>query len=326
MLAVPTIAATQHTGTASPRPRLLARAYQPRGASEDTETFSRTFKVGRGSSLFLTNVAGDLTVTGGPGDEIKIDAVKRTRAREAATKEDLARASIEASERGGRVEVRTVYSGRHNQVSVDFTVRVPSDASVDLKSVSGDIKLSNVTGEARAESVSGRVSASGVGRVASVKSVSGDVDLTDVKANGDLTANSVSGHVQAKGIKARSIDASTVSGDLLLDDMTCERVTSKSVSGSLEYSGPLARSGRYELHSHSGTIRLRLAGDTGFELEANSFSGTIRSDLPLTLHTTDSGDERRHGPHRRAIRGTFGDGSALITLQTFSGDILVSKR
>jgi len=68
-----------------------------------------------------------------------------------------------------------------------------------------------------------------------------------------------------------------------------------------------------------------LVGDTGFELNADTFSGSIHSDIPLTLGASARDDRRRFGPGRRT-RATFGDGSAALTVRTFSGDINISKR
>ena len=61
-----------------------------------------------------------------------------------------------------------------------------------------------------------------------------------------------------------------------------------------------------------------LAGSTGFELEANSFSGNIHSDLPIKLQ----GDIGR----RRSMQGVYGDGSAVLSVTTFSGSVVISKK
>ena len=59
---------------------------------------------------------------------------------------------------------------------------------------------------------------------------------------------------------------------------------------------PGRRAAATTLTSHSGEVRITLSGDTGFELDANSFSGSVRSDLPLTGST--GGDDRRRGRSR----------------------------
>ena len=286
-------------------------AYQGRDRGpEQTDRFSRKLKLGRDGRVSVSNISGEIVVTGGSGDEISIDAVKRTRGDQS----QLANVRISVDDRAGRVDVRTDYdmsrSTRNNNVSVDYTVTVPAGASVELKSVSGSIKVTGVRGAVRAESVSGDVTTTDTPKVELAKSVSGDVTLSGIQIEGDLSASSVSGAVRAKGVKAHSLDLG-------------------SVSGAFEYSGNIARGGVYDVNLHSGTARFVLANPTGFELTANTFSGNIRSDLPLTIGGDQdrARDNRTHrGPGNRAIRATFGDGSATLTVHTFSGDIVIAKR
>ena len=55
-------------------------AYQGRNTGpEQTERSSRKVKIGRDGRFSLAHVAGNIVVTGGPGDEVSIEAVKRTR-------------------------------------------------------------------------------------------------------------------------------------------------------------------------------------------------------------------------------------------------------
>jgi DUF4097 and DUF4098 domain-containing protein YvlB len=309
--------------------------YQGRNnGPEQTERFSRKVKIGRDGRFSLANISGDIVVTGGGGDEVSIEAVKRTRG----DKSELGRVQITVDDRAGRVDVRTEHENRTDRnrqgdhVSVDYTVTLPASISVDVHSVSGSIKVTGVHGSLRAEAVSGEVTINDAPRLEGAKTVSGDVTLTGVTADGDLSAGSVSGNVRAKGLKARGLDLGSVSGDINVTDVTCERLGVKTVSGGVEYAGGIAKGGRYEINAHSGTVRLQLTNPAGFELNANSFSGSIRSELPLTI----GGDSaRRNDPTPRgrrdsvnshAMRATFGDGSATLVVRTFSGDIIITKR
>jgi DUF4097 and DUF4098 domain-containing protein YvlB len=303
-------------------------SWQERHGPEQTEKFSKTFKVGKAGSLELSNISGDITITAGPGDDIVINAVKRVHGSDAAqAKEQFGYVTIEAAERGsGRVEVRTNYQqGQHNiRVSVDYTVTVPTTCSVNVRSVSGDVKVSGVKGELRTESVSGDVIATDAGQLAQVKSISGDVDITSAVSTGDASISSISGDVTVKGLKAKGFDSSTISGELRLTDVACDRAMVKTISGDVQYSGPLTKSGRYEIKSHSGDIRLTMPEAVGFELDASTFSGSVKSDLPVTFKSLGS-EEGRHTP-RKSLKGTYGDGSVLLVLSSFSGDITIAKK
>jgi DUF4097 and DUF4098 domain-containing protein YvlB len=301
-----------------------ARGEQRRGP-EYTEPFSRTVRLGRTGSFDLSNISGDVTITGGGGDEVKIDARKRVRqGNEADARALLQAMTIQVSERAGLVEVRTELPRRRDwSGGVDYTIALPSGANVAVRTVNGDLRITNVRGELRAETVNGDVTANGLGRVRSLKTVSGDVQIADAQGD-DIALQTVSGDVTARAIKGRSIELEAVSGDLRFTDVELERVNLRTVSGDIEYSGRLVRSGRYDLQSHSGDIRLTPLGNTGFDLDANTFSGDIRSEFQLG--GTQVTDVAARPGRNRTMRGTFGDASAIVIAHTFNGDILVARR
>ena len=75
---------------------------------EVTENFSRTARLERNGTFDLQNIAGRIVVTGGGGNDVRIDAVKRVRGRD----DDDARRllqeiQIDVREQSNRIEVRT---------------------------------------------------------------------------------------------------------------------------------------------------------------------------------------------------------------------------
>ena len=314
--------------TARPEARWMARSWaesqQARRGPEQTERVAKTFKVGPNGMLSLANVSGDIVIQAGSGDTIAVEAIKRTRGSDSA--DQFARTQVEMMERAGRVEVRVNYTGQRNHASVDFNVTAPAGTALAIRSVSGDVRITGIHGDVRAESVSGNVTAVDVRRAGLLKSVSGDIDVSAVKHEGELRTESVSGDVVVRDAQVRGLAAETVSGELRLTDVTGDRVAAKSVSGGVDFSGPLAQGGRYEMKSHSGDVRVAIANNAGFELEANSFSGNVRSDFPLTLGGPGREAVRAGGRGRQAVRGVHGDGSAFLSLGSFSGSIVVTKK
>ena len=315
------------SGEENPRLAWLERFQDSRQGPEQTETFSATYTLGDDGSLDLTHIAGDIRVTTGRGNQVRIEAIKRVRHRDAAeAKRLLSALRIEVAQVGGRIEVRTVYPRvtRGFNGSVDYTITVPQNAALSLKTVSGDVSVNGVHGEVRAESVSGDVEVIATPNLALAKTVSGDVRARDISST-SLTLGTVSGTVVASGLKVRTLDASSVSGDLQLSNLQVERLTAKTLSGEITFEGSLVRGGRYEFNAHSGDVRLMLTSNTpGFELDASTFSGSVRSDFPVTLRSTNDGAGRR-GSANRALRGTYGDASAILALRSFSGSVVISK-
>ena len=310
----------------------VAHAYQRRSRDdnreEQTERTTKVVKLGADGSLALGNIAGDISVTRGGGSDTTIEIVKTARGRTIEdAKEQLALVPVEVVVRYGRAEVKTHYptlSGRRNiNVSVAYTVTTPAGTRVSIDSISGSIRVADIKGDINANSISGDVRISGAGRVGTAKTISGTVEISETQADGPVAGSSVSGDVVFRRVTARRMDGGSVSGNIKLEDVQCERVSAQTTSGNVSFAGSLARSGRYELKSFSGEVRLFLSGNTGFEVDANSFSGEVRTDLPVTTRGTPA--PNRRGRHT-TLSGTYGDGSAVLDLTTFSGSIVISKR
>jgi Putative adhesin len=314
----------------------VARGYQGRqrdeNREEQTERTTKVLKLGPEGILSLGNISGDISVTRGGGPDLTIDIVKTARGRTADEAREILRlVPVEITERSDRAEVKTRYpSGdeqhrnnrRNINVSVAYTVTAPAGTRVTMTSISGAIKVTDIKGDINANSISGDVRISGAGRIGAAKTISGTVEIVDTQADGPVAGSSVSGDVILRRVTARRLDAGSVSGNIKLEDVQCERVSASTTSGSVSFSGTLARSGRYELNAFSGEVRVLLSGNTGFELDANSFSGEVRTDLPIT---TRGNAQRGRGP-RKVLSGTYGDGSAVLDLTTFSGSIVISKK
>ena len=314
----------------TPRAAWFERYAEARQGPEQTDRLTQTIKVGAEGALDLSNISGDVRVTGTSGSAITIEAVKRVRHRDAdEAKRLLQELRIDITTVGDRVEVRTTYPRRNGgdrniSARVDYTVSVPIGAAVAVKTVSGDASVTKVNGEVRAETVSGNVAVTGTPNLATAKTVSGNVTARDVEGASTLSLGTVSGTVVAAGLKARSLECGSVSGDIQLSDIQVERLMAKSVSGSIEFGATLARGGRYDLGSHSGDIRIVLASQTGFELDASTFSGSVRSDFPVTMRADGGNRDRRDS--NKSIRGSFGDASALLSLKTFSGTVVIARK
>lgn len=306
-------------------PRPVRSPRRPGNSVESTEPFARTFKVGSNATLLVVNVRGNIVVSAGSGDQIDAKATKHAwGSSDEDARQRLTNATIEVYTSGNRVELRAEPNARFDggNIEVEFDVKVPPDCSVDLRSVSGDIRVTNVKGELRSQTVSGNVTLEATTKIAVGKTVSGDIQITNGGGDASTSLATVSGDVTALGLTARSLDLNTISGDFRITNWAGERANARSLSGDVELSGSLAKGGRYDIESHSGDVRLALAEQPGFELAANTFSGRIRVDFSIKSEGPVRDQDR--GP--RSVRGTFADGSASVRVQTFTGDVTVTRR
>ena len=240
---------TPRLGSAATARSAPAPPSQRQDSREQVERTTRTFRGGQ--ELQLANVSGDIVITRGGGNEIGVEIVKTARGRDDADlKELLQLVEVEVVERNNRVEVRTRYpqgdemrrnNRRNFNVSVSYNVTAPAGARVRATSISGSITARDIRGDVSAESVSGTVRIINGGRVASAKSISGDVEVTESEIDGSLNASTASGSVLLRKVKARQVEVGSISGDVVIEDVDAAQVEGQTVSGSVRFGGALAR-------------------------------------------------------------------------------------
>jgi DUF4097 and DUF4098 domain-containing protein YvlB len=228
-----------------------------------------------------------VTITGDGGRDARIEATKRVRGiSDARTRAMLDTVRIDVVERGGNVEVRTLRQRGPGNATVDYTIMLPENVNVILRSASGNLSVLRMAGD-------------------------------------ELRMNTLSGNVVVRELKGRMLDVHTVSGNMLLQGIDAQRAILDSTAGNLEYAGRLLRTGRYQFHTHQGDIRVTPFGNPGFDLEAMTFKGDLRSEFVLTLLQRPRPVERQRA--KKMLRGTVGDAGAVVTASSFSGNIVIVK-
>lgn len=301
------------------------------------EKFEKTVALAKDGRVYLKNISGDIDVKTWDRGEVKIDALKVSKHTSLdKAKEYAALVKIEVTEEGDTLSIVTEYprnGPRNMSVSVSFNLTIPSMATADINSVSGDLTLENIGGAAKAETVSGDVTlekvagtlkgktvsgdvkATGAAKGAYCKSVSGDVTVDDVI--GDAELSTVSGTVRAGSVKG-SITAESTSGDVELIGVTdAKAIKAKTLSGDVDYAGVIYTDGAYEFKSHSGDVILTIPSGAAFDLEAKTFSGSIETDFEITLTGKIS---------KKELKGTVNGGGATLEVKTFSGDVQIKKK
>lgn len=295
---------------------------------EEVATETRTLALGANGALELKNISGSISVTAGSGRDTRVQIVRRSHGRtEADAKLGLERVRVAVDQRGERATVQSRYlpdrtdRGPAYSVDTSYDVTAPPGTRVSVDTISGDIIVKGIHGELSLGAASGDITVTDGGRIGFAKTLSGDVTVTGVETDGTVDLGTVSGTVLAQQIKCRRFTGSAISGNATGRDVQCDSVQLTSMVDDVEYSGPLVKNGRYEFQTHSGSVRFFPTGNVGFEIQANTFSGNVRNDLSVQIR--DAGRTRLP---RGTVRGTFGDGSATVTLTAFSGNIVIGKK
>lgn len=223
-----------------------------------------------GNEVSINNVNGDITVLPSSNGRVEVVGVKRGTGNFDRVKADVQQTSrgivvcvllnedSYCDDRGMHSESRN-NRGDHdwNDVRMDLEISVPTNLTVSANAVSGNISITGATG--------------------------------------DVRANSVSGAVKLDRLRASSVYANSVSGDV---EVSIQELTGR---------------GDLTFHSVSGDITLDLPRQLDADLSMSTVSGGINSDFAMTI-----GDGR---VDRRSLRATIGRGGRRLDFSTVSGSV-----
>lgn len=214
------------------------------GLPGKTSTWS--FDAGQQPEVNVSNINGQVTVEGGSGSKVTIEATLAER------RESQEKWTVEARAEGGKVYAEVCCGPceekRRNcsdAPDVKLSVKVPERSMLDISTVNAPVIMSRVQGRSEVATVNGKVDVSGTSSALQVSTVAGDVRIVpsglekmsvntvsgDVKlelpSNPDaqLSYSAVSGKLNGKAVALGSkqktfgsgrarIDVSTVSGEL----------------------------------------------------------------------------------------------------------------
>jgi DUF4097 and DUF4098 domain-containing protein YvlB len=185
----------------------------------------RTLPLQAGGYLSLENINGDVTIEGWKKNEVSISAVKNGKAKDL----DRIKIDVDVDKYEGKdwIHIETEYlesdrgflSFLKSSGSVDYTIKVPSDAILeDIELVNGNLKVTGVTGYLSLGTVNGSITASGMAGNAWVETVNGNLDLSfDKMGKGQsVDLESVNGAIVIR-IPAKAsahVEAETLNGNI----------------------------------------------------------------------------------------------------------------
>jgi Toastrack DUF4097 len=314
--------------------------------------------------LTLKNARGRTVVVGKDGvHEVSIVIKRTAQGRDKEDAEELLDdLDVQVEEHGDRVTVETrddrygnhslwsYVKGDRRSAWVDYTIEVPRSFSVSASTTSGEVRISNIEGNASVGATSGEIDVRAVGGNADVAITSGDVNVAEIGGNlelsatsGDVTVDKVGGKLVLRGTSGEfkvtraggDVNAEFSSGDFTLEgcsgdvsfdassgDATMTEVTgsinASTSSGSIEVLIIPVKDRSFELSSSSGDIRVHYVPvkDFGFQLDVKTASGSIEGDLPIKVSRVD----------RRRLQGVVASGAARVDIETASGDVTILER
>lgn len=281
----------------------------------DRDVVQATAASENGPELIETQTTGDpahprlLLISPAPstrrlGREVKLD-VKVPRYADVETPEGY-RGDIEVSDVEG---VTLINAGNGD-------VKAMRMGPLKVSRRSGDVTVKDVKGDFTARSYHGDIVVYNVAGAVDVAATNGDLAVQNV--GGDVRANSATGDVGVHCAKGRA-DVSSASGSITLAGIEGD-VEASTASGEVGFTGMIRAGNSYRLKSLTGPVMMIIQPDAGFTATLSTYSGGLETDFPLKLESPV-----QRGPLNRRLTGTFGDGKAKISLDSFGGAVKIAK-
>lgn len=205
----------------------------------------------------------------------------------------------------GHIEDKAV----RRRVSISYEILVPVETEVKSHTGSGAQSISNVKGPVVASTGSGRVTLADIGGSADVRTGSGAIKADNIA--GAFKAHSGSGSVSLTQTAPGDVVVTTGSGASHLHGVV-GALQVKTGSGRVVVDGQ--QQGDWRIHTGSGAITVDLPDHASFSLDAETGSGGIDIDHPLTVQGRIS---------KKHIRGDVRGGGHGLYIDAGSGGIRV---
>jgi DUF4097 and DUF4098 domain-containing protein YvlB len=211
---------------------------------------------------------------------------------------------------GQRLEVGHIKDRAYrNNVSISYEIVVPADTEVKSKTGSGSQSISGVAGPVEAGTGSGKVVLTNIGGAVNARSGSGAIKANEIA--GAFEAHTGSGNVRLTQVAPGDVVVSTGSGSSELHGVV-GALNVRAGSGRIEIDGQ--QDGTWDVDTGSGSVRITLPQDAAFELDAETGSGGISVDHPVTVQGRIS---------KKHLRGDVRGGGDLLKVDTGSGGITI---
>ena len=266
-----------------------------------TPQTDRTVTVAKGARLNVSNDAGEVVLRTWDRDSLRVQAAHS------------ARVTIDIQTTGNIVTVRSRASGGPPG-GVDYDITAPAWLPVKVSGQFTYIGIEGAQNEVSAETVRGDIVVKGGSGFVTAKSIDGEVIVEDAK--GRINASSVNEGIRITGASGE-VTAESTNGDIALSKVEAKSLDISTVNGDIRYEGSVVAGGLYRISTHNGDITMIVPESTNATFTVRTYNGDFSSNLP----TKTVGEVRRG---RRAIY-TLGNGGAEIELESFGGAIRLRR-
>ncbi len=287
-------------------------------------TVEKSFSVQPGGTLTVDTQGGDIRIL--TSNQATVMVVAKEKIRASSDKEAdqiLAKLALIMAQDAAGVTATTKYEkgvpgihwGSWPPVQVDFTVTVPANYNVALKTSGGDIKIADLLGKVRARTSGGNISLGRISGEVDAGSSGGDVSLNEGAATVKLSTSGGNIHVE-RAVGPTDLDTS--GGDISIKSV--ENTLHATTSGGDVTAGIVgALKGACRLSTSGGRVRVAVDKMAAFDLNAATSGGDVEAaGLTITIEKGGSG--------KSSLAGKVNGGGPLLKLRSSGGDVIIETR
>lgn len=301
---------------------VLAAASPLVSSAKVERVVEKTFTVSPDARINVETQGGNIRVSTGAGNEIKVTAREYFRTSSESEADEVARQlKLEIRQSGNEVTAYSKYEGSRGSffwnsntpVSVSFEVVVPERSAAKLRTSGGNIEVGDLAGEVDGKTSGGNITVGRIDGPVDLHTSGGNIVIREalrtLKANtsgGDIRVDRVTGEARLStsggNIRIASargaVDAETSGGDV--SATFSERPTHDS-----------------ELRTSGGNVTARINSGASLHLDASTSGGSVKvSGVDVKVQGGGIGKSK--------LVGDIGGGGPTLTLRTSGGDVRVS--
>jgi hypothetical protein len=273
---------------------------QERGTRKPPQT-DRTVTVTKGSRLSVNNDAGEVVLRTWDRDSVRVQASHNPRT------------TIDVQTSGNIVTIRSRASGGPAG-GVDYEITAPVWLPVKVSGQFLYIGIEGAQNEISAETVRGDIVVKGGSGFVTAKSIEGEIIVEGAK--GRINASSVNEGIRITGAIG-DVTAESTNGDIVLEKIEAKSLEVTTVNGDIRYEGSIP-GGLYRFSTHNGDITMTVPEATNATFTVRTYNGDFQSNLPT----------KRVGEGRRGQRATYTlgtGGGAEVELESFGGTVRLRR-
>lgn len=302
----------------------------------DQDVITKSFTSKPGGKLVMNVDRGSIKITTGSSDAVNVKVVRELkRGSNSKAREIYQKHKIEMTQEGDNVKIlverpkgnlglgifgQNPFNGLH----VEYTISVPSEYNLEVRTAGGNINVADLKGEVHAHTSGGNVelgkingaidahtsggniSLQGSKGPATLRTSGGDLRLHEI--DGDLTARTSGGSISVERVRG-SVRAETSGGNIRVREAHGP-IYAHTSGGNVSAQLMAAPAANCALKTSGGNVAITLPQKSAVDINARTSGGSIRSDFPGEMNK-----------QRTRLVAQINGGGPDVLLETSGGDV-----